>query len=123
VSLDIRNAFNSVGWGVVYAALVRMDFPPYIQRVLDSYLSDRVLRVCDDAGSDPVTVGVTCGVPQSSVLGPLPWNVAFDTVFHLLLPVGVTIIGYADDTLVESEGSMLSMLQDHVNAALAVVEG
>ncbi|CAI6366674.1 unnamed protein product [Macrosiphum euphorbiae] len=73
VSLDIRNAFNSVGWGVVLAELVSMGFPPYIWRVLDSYLSDRVLYVCDDARGDPMIMGVTCGVPRGSVLGPLPW--------------------------------------------------
>jgi len=121
VSLDIRNAFNTVGWGVVRAALVRMGFPAYVRRVLDSYLSDRVLHVCDDHGGVPVTVGVTRGVPQGSVLGPLLWNVAFDTVFRLPLPAGVTIIGYADDTLVVSEGNTLAALQDRANAALATV--
>ncbi|KAL4082608.1 hypothetical protein QTP88_010121 [Uroleucon formosanum] len=123
VSLDIRNAFNTVGWGVVRAALVRMGFPAYVRRVLDSYLSERVLHVCDDHDGVPVTVGVTCGVPQGSVLGPLLWNVAFDTVFRLPLPAGVTIIGYADDTLVVSEGNTLAALQDCANAALATVAG
>ncbi|KAL4147785.1 hypothetical protein QTP88_002134 [Uroleucon formosanum] len=123
VSLDIRNAFNTVGWGVVRAALVRMGFPAYVRRVLDSYLSERVLHVCDDHDGVPVTVGVTCGVPQGSVLGPLLWNVAFDTVFRLPLPAGATIIGYADDTLVVSEGNTLAALQDCANAALATVAG
>jgi len=30
VSLDIRNAFNSVPWEVIHEALERMGFPPYI---------------------------------------------------------------------------------------------
>lgn len=61
VSLDIRNAFNTVGWDGVRAALVRMDFPPYIRLILESYLSERVLHPCNDDRGDPVTVGVTHG--------------------------------------------------------------
>ncbi|KAL4150143.1 hypothetical protein QTP88_003977 [Uroleucon formosanum] len=41
----------------------------------------------------------------------------------LPLPAGATIIGYADDTLVVSEGNTLAALQDCANAALATVAG
>jgi len=64
VSLDIRNAFNAIGRGVVRATLVRMGIPLYRRRILGSYLSARTLHLCDDGGGVPVTEGVT-------VLGPL----------------------------------------------------
>lgn len=123
VSLDIRNAFNTIGWEIVRGALIRMGFPPYLRRILDSYLSARSLYLCDDSTGDPVTIGVTRGVPQGSVLGPLLWNVAYDTVFRLPMPRGTIVSGYADDTLVVVEGDTEEAVQNRANAALASVAG
>lgn len=123
VSLDIRNAFNTIGWRTVREALIRMDFPPYLRRILGSYLSARSLHLCDDSTGDPVTTGVTRGVPQGSVLGPLLWNVAYDTVFRLPMPRGTIVSGYADDTLVVVEGDTVESVQNRANAALASVAG
>ena len=121
VSLDIQNAFNTVGWDVITAALVRMRFPPYIRRIVGSYLSGRVLIVRDGQSGVAETVPVTCGVPQGSVLGPLLWNVAYDAVLRLPLPRGTITIGYADDTLVVAEGDSVEAAQNRTNAALATV--
>ena len=121
VSLDIQNAFNTVGWDVIAAALVRMGFPPYIRRIVGSYLSDRVLIVRDGQSDGPETAPVTCGVPQGSVLGPLLWNVAYDAVLRLPLPRGTITIGYADDTLIVAEGDSVEAAQNRTNAALATV--
>lgn len=65
VSLDIRITFNTIGWEILREALIRMGFlPPYLRRILDSYLSARSLHLCDDSMGNPVTTGVTRGVPQ-----------------------------------------------------------
>lgn len=63
VSLDIRNAFNSIGWKVMRAALERMGIPPYLRWILGSFLSEWMLHLCDDDGGVPVNVSITCGVP------------------------------------------------------------
>ncbi|KMQ88952.1 reverse transcriptase [Lasius niger] len=41
ISLDIRNAFNSVPWRTIRGALRHKEFPAYIRRILDSYLCSR----------------------------------------------------------------------------------
>lgn len=43
---------------------------------------------------------VTCGVPQGAVLGPLLWNVGYDWVLRGSLLRGLSLVCYADDTLV-----------------------
>lgn len=67
-SLDIKNAFNSLPWSVIKAALRRKGFPPYLQSVIDAYLSDRSVKYVNKEGAT-ITRRVVAGVPQGSVLG------------------------------------------------------
>lgn len=64
VLLDVRNAFNNVGWGHVLDALEAWDVPPYVSRLLASYFTDRSVEV--ECLEGPVRVEVTCGVPQGT---------------------------------------------------------
>uniref|UniRef100_A0A2S2PKY3 Retrovirus-related Pol polyprotein from type-1 retrotransposable element R1 n=1 Tax=Schizaphis graminum TaxID=13262 RepID=A0A2S2PKY3_SCHGA len=66
VTLDVKNAFNSLRWPVIDEALREKDTPEYLVRMIRSWLSDRELLV----GENRVPKAVTCGVPQGSVLGP-----------------------------------------------------
>lgn len=44
VVLDIRNAFNSIPWPIIRRTLRHKDYSEYIRRLIDSYLSDRVIN-------------------------------------------------------------------------------
>lgn len=46
MGLEIRNAFNSIGWRLVRDAPVKM----VVRRILGSYLSAWTLLLCDDGG-------------------------------------------------------------------------
>ncbi len=43
-TLDIKNAFNSAKWDRIMEALAKMQVPGYLQRIVASYFTDRVLK-------------------------------------------------------------------------------
>ena len=99
VSLDVKNAFNTLPFETLREALRYHGVPLYLGRVLDSYLGDREI-VWESGDGEICRRHISCGVPQGSVLGPTLWNVGFDWILRGSLPPGSGVICYADDTLV-----------------------
>ncbi|XP_063624757.1 uncharacterized protein LOC134796497 [Cydia splendana] len=105
VSLDIANAFGSLPYTVIGEALRYHGVPHYLRRVIEHYLTARVV-LYEQKGVRSVRA-MMCGVPQGSVLGPLLWNIGYDWAIRgVQFPRMVTVC-YADDTLVAVRGKEL----------------
>jgi hypothetical protein len=102
VSLDVTNAFNTIPWDGIIEALERFRVPPYLVRLIRSYLNDRwIVYTCKNREEKRP---VECGVPQVSLLGPILWITAYDSVLQCPMPPGTDMVCYADDTLVLAGG-------------------
>ena len=84
VSVDIANAFNTLPWRAIEEGLERHNLPKYIRNTISSDLTGRTTEYVEVGGKAQRTVDR--GVPQGSVLGPLPWNIGYDAVLSMTLP-------------------------------------
>ncbi|KMQ82623.1 reverse transcriptase, partial [Lasius niger] len=103
ISLDISNAFNTLPWECIRRALEFHRVPPYIRKVVGDYLKDRCITYLGRY-KVPYRRETNRGVPQGSVLGPLLWNLGYDWVLRGALLTGLSVVCYADDTLVMARG-------------------
>lgn len=112
VTVDVKNAFNSASWAKIIGELRKRGIPPYLMRIVEQYLCQRELKTKN------IRTKMTAGIPQGSVLGPLLWNVFYDSILELGNGNDTTIIAYADDIAVVAEGEDEASLVANMNHTL-----
>jgi len=70
VLIELQKAFDTVDHGILIMKLKAMGFSTSAVRWFASYLFHR-LQFFDVSGVYSTEAGITCGVPQGSILGPL----------------------------------------------------
>lgn len=94
LALDLSKAFDTVWHNALLYKLHAFGFPPYLIKIMRSYLSDRIM-VLTTHESTATPKPVLHGVPQGSILGPLLFIIFLADMPKS--PQALTCL-YADDT-------------------------
>lgn len=81
MTLDVKNAFTTAKRTTIIRAVRGINVPSYLTRILD----ERAL-IYNRSGSK-TEYRVIAGVPQGSVLGSILWNIMYDGVLRLNIPI------------------------------------
>lgn len=125
ISLDISNAFNSIPWEVIIKTMERKSISKYLRNVIEDYLNNRWIIYYNDM-QEMVIKPMTRGVSQGSVMGPLLWNMTFNSILEADISELCYVICYADDTLVVALRDNLTLVAEATTCAelaVAIVAG
>ena len=120
VTLDVKNAFNTLGWDLILAELDRRGVSRAVLRVMKDYLSDRWVTAYTPMAR--VDREILAGVPQGSVLGPFLWNIVYDGVLtDLNTGRFMKAVAYADDLALLFSARDVPQLEAMMGAAMGKV--
>ena len=105
ILVDFSSAFDTIDHDMVIKRLLRMGVPAYEVRWIRNFLCNRRNYVRVDS-VDSRKCAFTAGVPQGTVLGPLLFIVAMDSLLEKLASIpGLHTVAFADDLTVSAKGN------------------
>ena len=117
VLLDLQKAFDTVDHAILLKKLSSVGVDELSICWFRSYLTGRV-QVTDVDGTMYVAKGITCGVPQGSVLGPLLFLLYIN---DMSAAVNCTLYLYADDSVLLASGKDLVEIEATLSSELESV--
>ncbi|GBN76924.1 Putative protein in type-1 retrotransposable element R1DM, partial [Araneus ventricosus] len=116
VSLDIKSAFDTMNWPVLFKILESYGFPAFFKNFIHFYLKNR--RVFYDV----LKVSRLCckGFPQGSVIARTIWNTYINSILINDRP-DLHIQAFADDLALLIGGRTARELENKTNLILAVI--
>ncbi|XP_076764858.1 uncharacterized protein LOC143431806 [Xylocopa sonorina] len=113
MTVDIKNAFNTIKWRNILIALRKHKISKYLRDVIPNYLSNRSIKYYGK--KETIIADIYGGIPQGSILGSLMWNLAYNDIFQKIKTNNnITIIGYADDTAIIGPREIEFKLKDNL---------
>ncbi|GBO09590.1 Putative protein in type-1 retrotransposable element R1DM [Araneus ventricosus] len=96
ISLDIKNAFNSIKWADLINLLQKYNTPSKLVKIFDSFLKDRSVIL-----NNGDRWNYNIGVPQGSSCGPILWlQVANEALDLFLEQENFLVQAFADDFII-----------------------
>ncbi|XP_026321464.1 uncharacterized protein LOC113231118, partial [Hyposmocoma kahamanoa] len=119
VSLDIEGAFDSAWWPAIKVRLAEENCPLNLRKIMDSYLSDRKVKVryCGEEYQRETQKGCV----QGSIGGPILWNLLLDPLLKRLEKGAHYCQAFADDVVLIFNGETAQEVQRRANCALECV--
>ena len=114
ILLDLQKAFDTVNHGILLSKLQSLGFNDLSVQWFKSYLTGRT-QVTDVDGVLSNSKGISCGVPQGSILGPLLFLIY---VNDMRAAVGCKLLLYADDSALLVSGRDVSEIEENLSMEL-----
>ena len=121
IFVDVKGAFDRVWWTDNLKKLRVIRCQPNLYNLGRNYLSGRRVTIVEQALQHTKAQNRECA--QGSVLGPLFWNLVFDSLLDRLAELPhCQPVAYADDLVIVVTGNSRVQIEDRAHTAIGALE-